>query len=67
MSFYIVLATFVALFGITIATGTIAGMERDANVYGGPAETIFPIAGIATLVAVGVGSVLGVKSRSSKR
>lgn len=67
MSFYIVLVTFIALFGITIATGTIAGMERDANVYGGPAERIFPIAGIATLVAAGIGSVLGVKSRSSRR
>lgn len=67
MSFYTALAIFIALFGITIATGTIAGMQRDANVYGGPAETIFPIAGIATLVAAGIGSVLGVKSRSSKR
>lgn len=67
LGFYVALAVFIPLFGIAIATGTIAGMERDANVYGGPAEVIFPIAGIAALVAAGTGIVLAVRSHSSGR
>ncbi|MGC2942819.1 MULTISPECIES: hypothetical protein [unclassified Brevibacterium] len=58
---------FIVLVGIAIATGTIAGFERDANVYGGPGEVFFPIAGIAELIAAVVGIVLAAKIRSTRR
>lgn len=43
-----------ALFAVslvsTVALGTISGFQRDANVYGGTSETLFPMVGVLTLV-----------------
>lgn len=43
-----------ALFAIslvsTVVLGTVSGFQRDANVYGGTSETLFPMVGVLTLV-----------------
>ncbi|OFT94650.1 hypothetical protein [Brevibacterium sp. HMSC24B04] len=66
IGFWLSLAAFIVLFGAFIASGTISGMERDANIYGGPSELIFPISGIGALIAAGVAIMCAVKGRFFK-
>lgn len=48
---------FVLLLLALVASGAISGMERDNNIYGSPADQLFPWLAIAVL---GVGAVWGV-------
>lgn len=62
---YQTLLASVILFGPTIALGVTAGIERDSNVYGGPAEVLFPVSGIAAFIVAAVGFALAIKSYSN--
>ena len=66
IGFWLSLAAFIVLFGAFIASGTVSGMERDANIYGGPSELIFPISGIGALIAAAIAAIFAVKGRVSK-
>ena len=66
IGFWLSLAAFIVLFGAFITSGTVSGMERDANIYGGPSELIFPISGTGALIAAAIAVIFAVKGRFSK-
>ena len=47
-------ATVAMSLAIFVACGTITGMSRDANIYGSPAELLFPWSGLLTLLFGGL-------------
>ena len=66
IGFWLSLAAFIVLFGAFIASGTISGMERDANIYGGPSELVFPVSGIGARAAAAIAAIFAVKGHFSK-
>lgn len=66
IGFWLSLAVCIVLFGVYIASGTISGMERDANIYGGPSELVFAISGIGARVAAAIAAIFAVTGLFSK-